>query len=613
VREQSTGASASDRSTVDGSEVRRLILGAAILSILASLAFRGWVLLTGWFYLDDYNLLSEAVAEPLSLDHLVTPYNNHLMPGGRLLTWWVASSGPLDWTLAALLVLGLQLAASAAALWMLLTVFGARWSVLALLNLYLWSAVTLPATVWWAAAINQVPLQLAFFLAVGAWVRYLRTRRLRWLAATAGALALGAFFYVKWLLILGVLLFLLLAYFVGGTPRERVVTAVRTYWPAALVLGGLGGAYLAYYLVNVPQPFSETDSSLSGQIADTMVGTAFATGAVGGPWRWTALTSPAAYADPPLWAQHAAWVVLVLVVLYAALRRTGTLRAWLLLAAYLAALWGLLLNSRAPKFGETIGLEYRYQTEVVCVLVLCLGLALLPLDGAVDGSRPRVRPPLTWAAPAWLVTAAVVAVSASSLFSSWKYADLWRTNNDSAPYLANLAADLQEQGAVELAEQVVPEGVMSSLAAPRNKTTLLAPLVSDRVSFPDSSSDLGVVAPDGTLARAQIQVAVLSEPGRKEDCGWLVQERGRSIPLGGEAFDWTWWVRIGYLASEGSPVVVTAGEDAVETVVQPGLNSLYVKVDGSFDSVRIDGLTGDAKMCVDMIEVGQPVPGLRFE
>ena len=53
--------------------------------------------------------------------------------------------GSLNWTLAATLTIGVQVLASAACLWMLVTLFGARWGILAPLALYLTSALTCPA------------------------------------------------------------------------------------------------------------------------------------------------------------------------------------------------------------------------------------------------------------------------------------------------------------------------------------------------------------------------------------------------------------------------------------------------------------------------------------
>jgi hypothetical protein len=137
--------------------------------------------------------------------------------------------------------------------------------------------------------------------------------------------------------------------------------------------------------------------------------------------------------------------------------------------------------------------------------------------------------------------------------------------------------------------------------------------VSDLATFPESSPRLAVVAPDGTLHQALIGPGTVSKPGPNADCGWFVDEDGRTVKLTAPAFTWTWWLRIGYLASRDSPLVVTAGSDRVETSVEAGLNSLYVQINGRFDTVRLDGLENGATMCVGTIEVGQPVPGQRLE
>ena len=81
------------------------------------------------------------------------------------------------------------------------------------------------------------------------------------------------------------------------------------------------------------------------------------------------------------------------------------------------------------------------------------------------------------------------------------------------------------------------------------------------------------------------------------------------IELDGQTFPFTWWIRIGYFASTDSPVTVSAGDSAVNSRMRAGLHSLFVKLDGSFDSVEIDGLASCTTICVDTIEVGDAIPG----
>jgi hypothetical protein len=301
-------------------------------------------------------------------------------------------------------------------------------------------------------------------------------------------------------------------------------------------------------------------------------------------------------------------VVVALVVAYAGLRRRGTLRAWLLLAGYLVALVGLVVNSRAPSFGRVAGLDYRYLTDAADVLALSVALAFLPLLGAPGASAPRERPLVLLRVPTPAVVALVTVVAGSGLVSSARYAAPWHHDNASHAYVQNLAAGLRDDGDVDLADQPVPDAVVSVLMTPGNRVRAMTDLLPGHPSFPRASSRLVVVAPDGTLRQAAVQPGLTAAPGPRAGCGWAASSRGLTVPLGGRAFDFSWWIRIGYLASADSPVVVRAGSAQVRTRVEAGAHALFVRVDGSFGAVRLTGLDG-ATLCVDSLVVGQAVPG----
>ena len=159
-------------------------------------------------------------------------------------------------------------------------------------------------------------------------------------------MAIGLLFYVKALLIVPVVGFLALGYFAPGPaarPARRRASALarrRRRRPAR-------AAYLGYYVTHVSSPSSDAPGVV-GPLADNMLGTAFASRSPAG--RGAGRRGPAERLRPPAdWTVHLAWVLVVLVVLYGALRRRRTLRAWVLLAGYLAALLLLLLTSRAPR------------------------------------------------------------------------------------------------------------------------------------------------------------------------------------------------------------------------------------------------------------------------
>jgi len=330
---------------------------------------------------------------------------------------------------------------------------------------------------------------------------------------------------------------------------------------------------------------------------------------LGGPWRWTYGVYPNSIAAPPEWALEAAWVVMAGVVAYAWLRRVRTLRAWGVVVLVLVIDVALLLVTRAGPFGAGVAREYRFLAEVAPAVTLGLGLAFLELPGSRQGSASRDTPLLILRVGPRTVVALVAVVSALGLVSQTLYARQWHRGNQSEAFVRALRSELRTHGAVDLLDQALPEAVMQSLTAPNNRVQVLASLISSSVSFPDVTPRLVVVADDGTLRRADIPPGLASAPGPREGCGWLVRSKGQDVPLTGSAYDWSWWLRIGYLSSDAGQVTITARDTSVTGPVTEGLGELWVRVQGSFDSVRIDGLAEGATMCVDTIEVGQPVAG----
>src|SRR3546814_5198133 len=101
--------------------------------------------------------------------------------------------------------------------------------------------------VWWAAGVNQIPLQVVLFWSLASHVSYLRTRELRHLAVTIVWLAAGLAFYEKTVLVLGVIGIVSLAYFATGSLRDRIRTIWADYRPATLLLVLAGAGYLGLY------------------------------------------------------------------------------------------------------------------------------------------------------------------------------------------------------------------------------------------------------------------------------------------------------------------------------------------------------------------------------
>lgn len=599
------------RPVLDRRPPRPLLLGAAALLVALQTALRGWALYPSWFWADDYRLLLQARAEPTpGWDYLFRPFDSHVMPAGRLLAWLVAESGTTNWALAATVTLVVQVLASVACVWMLLVLFGDRWAVLGLLAVYLTSAVTVPAFIWWAASLNQLPPQVTFFVAVACWVHYLRGRRWRWALAATLAVAVGLLFDVRAVLVVPLLAILTVVHFGQGRPRRRVVEVLRRYWPGLLLGGGLAAAYAVTYAVAVPAPFeaSATPDPDPLGLADRMLATTAASGVVGGPWRWLLSNPPIVLADPPPWTVHLTWVVIASAIAVGVLRRERTAGGWVLLATQGVALYALLAATRGRLFGPVAGLEYRYLTELGVVLPLALGLVFLEVSGAPGSSRARREPLLTRGVPTWATVALVLVVSLGGVVSTVRYVGYWHHQNANRDWVKNLQSSLASaDGTVDLPPQTVPDRVLPAYTEPANRTQTLVPFLAGNARFPRSTDDLRVIDPGGTVKRATIGDGPGSVPGTVPGCGTRISAPGGRIALDGDAFFFTWWIQIGYLSSARSPVSITAGDETVRTEVRTGLHNLFVRVRAGFDEIIVDGLAPGTTVCVDAVDVGQPV------
>lgn len=594
---------------------RPAVLVASAAVLVGGFLGRIWAVQGSWFYTDDHRLVRDALATD-SPARLLDPFDSQLMPLGRALAWLVSTTSPDRWALAATTTVVLHLLASLACLAMLLVLAGVRWRVVVLLTLYQTSAVVLPATMWWAAALNQLPLQAVLMGSVATWVLHLRSGRRRWAAATAVLVAVGLLAYVKAVLAPLVLAAILLGWFTDGGPWQRVRAAVRGHWQAALALGTLGAVFSVYYLTQVPQVFveSQTGEQVADDLAGSMLGSTLPVGLLGGPWRWDTSNPPTSYADPPGWAVALSWVVMLSLVAGLALLRRRTGRAWLLLGGYAAVAFVLVLTSRAQVVGGVVGLEYRYLTDVLPVALLALVLATTRVEGAVGSSEPRAARPMPFATPYTKVVPTatallVAAVLVGGVLSSVAYVRTWHQDNPGEAYLVTARETLVDRGSIDLADQVVPPEVVPGYQFPANTTKLLLPLQVPGLRFPEVTDDLVVLDDTGRAHRAEIDVAVDAPPGPEEGCGWRIGSAPVTIDLDGTAFDSTWWVHLGFAASTDDTVEVTVQGTTTRAAVRQGPNSLYWRVEAEIGSVTIGGLRSGTSLCVDVVEVGDAVPG----
>ncbi|WP_147458726.1 hypothetical protein [Micromonospora sp. BL4] len=351
----------------------------AFAMIVVSVLWRAQIASRGYLAADDYVLITQSTESPLTPGFLLTLYNNHFMPGGRLLTWLVTDAVGLTYWPYVLLMAAGQAVLSIAFYRLLRDLLRPSRLLLVPLGMFLFSPLTLEATSWWAVGANMLPMQLSMVLAVGAQLRYVRTRRKRHLLSLVLAVLLGLLFFEKALLVVPLVFLFTVCFFTDGGPVRSVLTALRRWWPSWLVLTALVGAFAAVYLqrsessVRRPESAEEVLSFFTQLFGSTLV-----PGLLGGPWGWLGAGDGAAVVAPPELGRWIAWSVFAaLVVLTVKRDRTAT-RAWILLGSYLVLVAALLAATRLGSvFSGIAGGVPRYVSDAVVVAAICVGVALV--------------------------------------------------------------------------------------------------------------------------------------------------------------------------------------------------------------------------------------------
>lgn len=602
----------------------RGVTAAAVALLALQALVRGYVTFSGWFVVDDFAFTARALRSPLwSAEYLFTPWNGHVMPGAFAWVHVLATTWPMDYLPVGLTDLLLQGVTGWLVFLVLRRLFGARPGILIPLAFYLFSVITLPASVWWAAALNQIPGQL--FVAAMLWFHlgYLRRGRLALGLAGAGMLLLGLLFSEKVLLAVPLVVALTFFWFTAGRPRRRLRAVLRDHrwvWTAHLAVAV---PYALAYLYFVPSPVSggaSSDTVLRAVAED--VARALIPAAYGGPYSWAPLGLPA-IADPSTSVLVLSLMATVLAVVWTIVRRYRAVFAWVVVAGYVAVNATIVAVTRGAEFGPGVVLEYRYSTDVAIVLAVFVPLAVVSVSGRAWHWPPQRLAPRrsptgglwSWRPDETSTTLVVVALLvAGSTVSTLQFVTYWR--NDVTPgFVATVQSDLARAGRpVPLADTVTPvEATPPRLSMTWPLSTVLAPLdPSPRFLEPGGTTDeLFTVDADG-----HVRGAAINGPGNRRGpdpaCGWKVEQDPVAIPLEGSTVGWRWVARVGYLASMDAETDVTVGTTTTHVDIRAGVNQFYVVGEGVVDRVVLSGLTYGT-LCTSEVVVGavEPIPQSR--
>ena len=592
----------------------RVLRRIAVSLLLLQALWRAWIAFQGYFTGDDFVFTANASRTPFGLDYLLREHVGHLMPGAFALAKAFDAIGPLNYPLVVLVDLGIQ---AAAGWWMyklLVLLFGPRKGVIVPLAFFLFTPLTLDAFLWWAAALNHLPLQLGMVLTLYAHVRYVRDRDRKWLLVALPSFLLALSFFEKAVLIPPYLLLFSYLYLLGqGSVPQRLRETVLRHWPIWTMYGVVCAGYVALYLARLTFAFDKHPNAPTvAQLAGTVVGTTVIPGLFGGPWRFLPLGFAGGAADPVGWVKWLTWELLAIVVVASVFLRRRAARAWILLAAYVAADIALLAAGRLAWIGPIIGQSYRYVADAAVPATLTLALILMPMIGE-DRTLTRIgEATASWLSQhRWLpVAAAVLAINAflfSAAYTTQQYAKLW-SNNPAGAYMRNAKTALA---------QAPDDACCSTSRCPATCSTVSSPPTTAR----GGCSGRGVTGRGSARRRASCGSC------RPTDISWRAPSTawsaGRSVaqlrlgdpdgktgivPLRDALYDWPWTVHATYLAGKTTTAVVKFGDGRRSVVLQKGLHDIYVPVIGSGSDVEITPKDPTAGICVDAVTVGVRAP-----
>lgn len=582
--------------------------------IVASVAARAAIAGRGYLAFDDFPLISMAEESGAVPDYLFTLFNNHLMPAGQLVTWLTHQAGGFSYApYLTLLVLG-QAVLGIAFYRLLCLMLEPGWSLLVPLTVFLFSPLTLEASSWWAVGINMIPMQLAMVLAVGAQVKYIRTRQPRHLVTLALSVLLGLAFFEKAILSVALVFLMTLCLYTRGGPIRSLITTVTRWWQSWAVLTFVAGTFLLFYLsrstssLRKPASVDEVTTFLTQMFGHTLL-----PGLVGGPWAWLGAGDGAPITAPSVIARWVGvGVVLAFVAFTVWLRGAAAGRAWLLVLLYAALVAGLLGATRLGSvFSGVAGAVPRYLADVVVVAAIATGAALCGLrrdDTETAPAAPRWTALTRSALAPRLLVGGLAALVLSTAFTAVRFGDQWAIKQG-RDYLATARADLTAAPAgTVFMDQPVPEGVVGPLSAPYNKQSQFFAPMKDGPVFVTQSRNLSVFDEAGHVRPAWV-TGVAAEPGPQPGCGYRIAGSPVQVTLASSVIDYWHVVRIAYLSDRDTAATLRLGDGSlVPFDVHEGLNAMFLLADGGGDSLELKVSDPAAGVCTDEIVVGNVVP-----
>ena len=568
--------------------------------IAAVVLARMVVSLRGYLVADDFAFRYWAATQPLGYDYLFQSYGGHVNPIGLLNQWILQALFPGSHIALVLFTTALTLAAFGFMAWMVWDITERIVGPIVVVLMMGTLLFGLESYLWWAASIYAAPYLL--FTCAGAFfvVRWLRSGRDRWIWVAVCCAVAASFSFSRGFMAI-VLMFIVAA----AVPVRRggalgPLAAWRSKPTAWLSM--TAGATLAVILVLVNSARISRDGfswlALPRYFWNLLIFNVFPA-IWGGPWRWFEIPgqvwTPVTANPAPAW--WAVWLFVGLTAtatVFLVIRRPDL--RWLTAGTWVFTMLVLLVAALARSGTAVESVAYRYTFDVVLPVALLFTLAVVPVRWRKSGTS-RIG---------LVIVAAVVA---SAVLSTLVPARAWMSNL-AKPYMANAVNGFER---IPAGQVVLNQGVPFDLIHPG----LMAPYASAEVvmtpqpgapAFGDVASDkLFGFASDGTVQEQDVE-GPGSVPGPDPDCGYRVTNAPRTIPLQGDLIAWDFYARVAYFSERGGTLNLAVGGVIHTVPLQPGgLRAVYFRVNGPGSDVLVSSGTPGATVCVTELRIGNRV------
>ena len=403
-----------------GARADPVLWTAVAVLVLAQAAMRWWALSQSFFFQDDFVYTNLARTLPTT-DFLALDYQGHLQPVQFALVAVLARLAPLDWTPHAAVLLGLQLVFDVVFTWLFVRMFGPRPAILVPLAVVLFCPLSLPPLLWFAAALQWLPLAISSVTILLCHVHLVsatgRSRR-RWQVAAGLAFLVALASWERSLSLVGVIYLTQATWLSTEHGRARLTAPFRRLpllWAWYLLLSG--GYLVLYATISAGTPTAPPTWSDALALLRETVGT-LVPGLLGGPWAVEdgaeTLMRPPEHPGPWLVAQAA--VLVLALLLTAGPRRLA--QAWTVPLALLGLDFLVVLLTRVDFIGALIGRDPRYIVDVVPLAGIALAVTFLPVVGVEPArAKPRTSRWSGWPRPVRRL--ALVATVGFVVNSSW--------------------------------------------------------------------------------------------------------------------------------------------------------------------------------------------------